>query len=112
MSTYDRVKIEKTEGLHGGNPSVVVSNQYFTGGMSKGEIFSEYPDVVKVKKLYEMLGGAGRRQRTNVHTPAVFGIKIDVMLKQPNCPFVLYVGTRKPVKRRQFETYLSEKAAI
>lgn len=80
--------------------------------MSKGEIFSEYPNVVKVKKLYEMLGGAGRRQRTNVHTPAVFGIKIDVMLKQPNCPFVLYVGTCKPVKRKQFETYLSEKAAI
>ena len=25
--------------------------------------------------------------------------KIDSMLKQPNCPFVLYVGTRKLVKR-------------
>ena len=26
--------------------------------------------------------------------------KIDSMLKQPNCPFVLYVGTRKLVKRK------------
>ena len=25
--------------------------------------------------------------------------KIDEMLKQPNCPFVLYVGTKKLVKR-------------
>ena len=29
--------------------------------------------------------------------------KIDSMLKQPNCPFVLYVGTRKLVKRKEFE---------
>ena len=28
--------------------------------------------------------------------------KIDSMLKQPNCPFVLYVGTRKLVKRKDF----------
>ena len=32
--------------------------------------------------------------------------KIDAMLKQPNCPFVLYVGTRKLVKRREFEEYI------
>lgn len=33
--------------------------------------------------------------------------KIDAMLKQPNCPFVLYVGTKKLVKRREFEEYIS-----
>ena len=33
--------------------------------------------------------------------------KIDAMLKQPNCPFVLYVGTRKLVKRKEFEEYIS-----
>ena len=38
--------------------------------------------------------------------------KIDEMLKQPNCPFVLYVGTRKLVKRREFEEYISSKLAI
>ena len=31
--------------------------------------------------------------------------KIDALLKQPNCPFVLYVGTRKLVKRKEFEEF-------
>lgn len=38
--------------------------------------------------------------------------KIDTLLKQPNCPFVLYVGTRKLVKRKEFEEFLSGKVAI
>lgn len=38
--------------------------------------------------------------------------KIDSMLKQPNCPFVLYVGTRKLVKRREFEKYIRRELII
>lgn len=38
--------------------------------------------------------------------------KIDSMLKQPNCPFVLYVGTRKLVKRREFEEYIRREITI
>ena len=38
--------------------------------------------------------------------------KIDEMLKQPNCPFVLYIGTKKLVKRKAFETYIEGKVAI
>jgi len=38
--------------------------------------------------------------------------KIDAMLKQPNCPFVLYVGTRKLVKRREFEEYIRRESSI
>lgn len=38
--------------------------------------------------------------------------KIDAMLKQPNCPFVLYVGTRKLVKRREFEDYIHRETVI
>lgn len=38
--------------------------------------------------------------------------KIDAMLKQPNCPFVLYIGTRKLVKRKEFEEYISGKVAL
>ena len=38
--------------------------------------------------------------------------KIDSMLKQPGCPFVLYIGTRKLVKRKEFERYISQKAVI
>lgn len=38
--------------------------------------------------------------------------KIDAMLKQPNCPFVLYVGTRKLVKRKEFEEYICREFTI
>ena len=38
--------------------------------------------------------------------------KIDEMLKQPNCPFVLYVGTKKLVKRKAFEEFIEERVAI
>lgn len=32
--------------------------------------------------------------------------KIESMLRTPNCPFVLYVGTKKLVKRKEFEEYI------
>lgn len=38
--------------------------------------------------------------------------KIDSMLKEPNCPFVLYVGTRKLVKRKAFEEYIQHTLTI
>ena len=38
--------------------------------------------------------------------------KLDAMLKQPNCPFVLYVGSKKLVKRKEFEAYISSKLII
>ena len=38
--------------------------------------------------------------------------KIDSMLRSPNCPFVLFVGTKKPVKRKEFEDYIREKLVI
>lgn len=38
--------------------------------------------------------------------------KIDALLKQPNCSFVLFVGTRKLVKRREFEEYIRHKLVI
>ena len=38
--------------------------------------------------------------------------KIDAMLKHPNCPFVLYVGSKKLVKRKEFELYISSKVII
>ena len=34
--------------------------------------------------------------------------KINQMLRQPNCPFVLYVGTKKLVKRKEFEEFISK----
>ena len=34
--------------------------------------------------------------------------KIETMLRSPGCPFVLFVGTKKLVKRREFEDYISK----
>ena len=38
--------------------------------------------------------------------------KIDSMLRAPKCPFVLFVGTKKLVKRKEFEQYISSKLVI
>lgn len=38
--------------------------------------------------------------------------KIDSMLREPNCSFVLYVGAKRLVKRKEFEIFLSEKLVI
>lgn len=38
--------------------------------------------------------------------------KIDHMLRSPNCPFVLYVGTKKLVKRKEFEDFISSELVI
>ena len=38
--------------------------------------------------------------------------KIDAMLRQPNCPFVFYICTRRLVKRKEFEEYISGKVAL
>ena len=40
------------------------------------------------------------------------GNKIDKMLRSPNCPFVLYVGTKKLVKRKEFEQFLAHQLVI
>lgn len=32
--------------------------------------------------------------------------KISSMLREPNCPFVLYVGSKKLVKREEFEKFI------
>ena len=38
--------------------------------------------------------------------------KIDSMLRVPNCLFVLFVGTKKLVKHRELEQYISRTTAI
>ncbi|MCI8308237.1 MAG: helix-turn-helix domain-containing protein [Lachnospiraceae bacterium] len=32
--------------------------------------------------------------------------RIERMAKQPKCPFVLYIGRKKLIKRKEFEKYL------
>ena len=38
--------------------------------------------------------------------------RIDEMLKKPNCPFVLYVGAKKLVKRKEFEEYIRNQLIV
>ena len=38
--------------------------------------------------------------------------KIDSLLRTPNCPFVLYVGTKKLIKRKEIEEFLSQRLII
>ena len=38
--------------------------------------------------------------------------KIDSLLRTPNCPFVLLIGTKKLVKREAFEEFISQQLVI
>ena len=38
--------------------------------------------------------------------------KIDEMVKAPNCSFVLYIGRKKLIKRKEFEQYIAKSVEI
>ena len=38
--------------------------------------------------------------------------KIESLLKEPYCPFVLFVGSKKLVKRKEFEQFISDNLII
>lgn len=38
--------------------------------------------------------------------------RIEEMLKQPQCNFVLYVGNKKLVKRKEFEKFLEKSIEV
>lgn len=38
--------------------------------------------------------------------------KIDEMAKSPNCSFVLYIGRKKLIKRKEFEQYIAKSVEI
>lgn len=38
--------------------------------------------------------------------------KIDAMLKEPGCTFVLFVGSKKLVKRQAFEEFIAKSLVI
>ena len=48
--------------------------------------------TLSIKEAYELYG---------------IGInRIEDHLREPNCPFVLFVGTKKMIKRNEFEQYI------
>lgn len=38
--------------------------------------------------------------------------KIRSMADEPRCPFVVFVGNRKLIKRKEFERYISQRECI
>lgn len=38
--------------------------------------------------------------------------KLEELLKVPGCPFVLYVGKKKLIKRKEFESFIATHRAI
>lgn len=38
--------------------------------------------------------------------------KLETLLRSPRCPFVLYVGKKKLVKRKEFEKFISDNIEI
>lgn len=38
--------------------------------------------------------------------------KLEELLKVPNCSFVMYVGKKKLIKRKEFERFISDKIEI
>ncbi len=38
--------------------------------------------------------------------------KISLLLKAPNCPFLVRVGSKRLIKRTEFERFISENVAI
>ena len=38
--------------------------------------------------------------------------KLEELLKIPNCSFVIYVGKKKLIKRKEFEKFISENIEI
>ena len=38
--------------------------------------------------------------------------KLDSMLRAPNCPFVLFVGAKKLVKRKELEEFIAKSLII
>ena len=38
--------------------------------------------------------------------------KMDELAKKPNCPFVIYIGRKKLIKRKEFEKFISDNIEI
>lgn len=38
--------------------------------------------------------------------------KLNELAKKPNCPFVLYIGKKKLIKREKFDKYISDSVEI
>ena len=98
---------------------------FFILTLKKGEIIiMTNPNTPYASKCIGALSFGSEEEKVPIHLKMTLTIKeaaeysniginkIDTLLKQPNCPFVLFVGTRKLVKRREFEEFISREIII
>ena len=68
---------------------------------------------MKREKISEALGNISSRHIKEAAEYSNIGInKIEALLREPYCPFVLYVGAKKLVKRKEFEQFISDNLII
>ena len=59
--------------------------------------------------LYVFCFGTRKTRASGTNKLTGIGINsIEDRLREPNCPFVLFVGTKKMIKRKEFEEYISK----
>ena len=76
--------------------------------LSKGEVIMSvmpYDKIPAYLKMAMTIKEAAEYSNIGIN-------KIESMLRAPNCPFVLYVGTKKLVKRKEFEEFISKTVII
>ena len=59
--------------------------------------------------MYVFCFGTRKTRASGTNKLTGIGINsIEDRLREPNCPFVLFVGTKKIIKRKEFEEYISD----
>ena len=77
--------------------------------LHKEQQLSYLPEVIRMEKSIHAIYESFSPDQREAAEYSNIGInKMDSMLRSPNCPFVLFVGTKKLVKRKEFEQYISE----
>ncbi len=72
--------------------------------MNQGKM-SDKPKIAVNQKLMLTIREAAEYSNIGIN-------KLSEMLRTPNCPFVLFVGNKKLVKRKEFEEYIHSKLVI
>lgn len=74
----------------------------------RGRIFEERKNIMEKKKEVPIWEKACMTIEEAAAYSSIGINKIDELAKMPRCPFVLYVGRKKLIKRREFERFISE----
>jgi excisionase family DNA binding protein len=74
----------------------------------RGRIFKERKNIMEKKKEVPIWEKACMTIEEAAAYSSIGINKIDELAKMPRCPFVLYVGRKKLIKRREFERFISE----